>query len=175
MASRPNPILEDLARIKRELEALGRMNLKVGIQGDADGELLTIANVHEYGCTIKVSPKMRGYFRHAFNVNLKATTEYINIPERSFIRASFDAGQQEMNDIVSKAFDKLMKGDMTAEQAMESIGLQLVQMTQNFINTGQVKPPKGEFAQERSSQYTPLVDSGRLVLSITHVIEGGGS
>ena len=41
-----------LRRVKVEMEALNKLRIKVGIQGDADSELLMIANVHEYGATI---------------------------------------------------------------------------------------------------------------------------
>ena len=58
-------ITPELLRIKRELERLARMKIHIGIQGaagyDGDGvgksgapaDLLTIANVHEFGATIK--------------------------------------------------------------------------------------------------------------------------
>lgn len=45
-------ITPELQRIKRELEKLNRIRIKVGIQGDADSEILTIARVHEYGAVI---------------------------------------------------------------------------------------------------------------------------
>ena len=168
-----NPVVEDLMRIRRELTALNNMKIHVGIQGDANSDLLMIAAVHEYGCTIKVTPKMRGYFRYNFGVNLKASTGYINIPERSFIRASYDSGKQGIDGVIRMAVGRVVKDRWTAKQAAENIGLFCVQMTQDFINSGQVTPPKSQFTQERSSQYTPLFDSGRLVGSITYKIEGG--
>ena len=44
-----------------------------------------IAAVHEFGCTIKVTPKMRAYL-HYNGLHLKDSTQYVNIPARSFIR-----------------------------------------------------------------------------------------
>ena len=41
-----------LKQVRDELAALNRLKIKVGIQGDADSEILTIARVHEYGATI---------------------------------------------------------------------------------------------------------------------------
>ena len=176
-----NPILEDLARLRRELAALGKMKVHVGIVDDEGSEILTIAAIHEYGATIKMKPAMRRYlgaigmFDDSENYTPPAghKTGYINIPERSFIRASYDAGQQELNDIIRRAVNKVMNGTATAREAMDEIGLRASQLTQNFINEGNVQPPKGEFTQEHSSQYTPLVDSGRLVSSISYEIEGG--
>lgn len=45
-------IVPYLRKVKSEMEALNKLRIKVGIQGDADSELLMIANVHEYGATI---------------------------------------------------------------------------------------------------------------------------
>ena len=45
-------ITPELLRIKGELEKLQKLRIKVGIQGDADSEILTIARVHEYGAVI---------------------------------------------------------------------------------------------------------------------------
>ena len=45
-------IVPYLRKVKAEMEALNKLRIKVGIQGDADSELLMIANIHEYGATI---------------------------------------------------------------------------------------------------------------------------
>ena len=45
-------ILPHLRRVKAELEKLNGTRIKIGIQGNADSELLMIARVHEYGATI---------------------------------------------------------------------------------------------------------------------------
>ena len=49
------------------------------------GKEVNIAAVHEFGCTIKVTPKMRAYL-HRQGLHLKASTQYINIPPRPFLR-----------------------------------------------------------------------------------------
>jgi len=167
-----NPVLDDLARIRHELAALSKLSVHVGVLGDAGGDLLTIAAVHEYGCTINVTPKMRAFLHH-IGLHLRKETGAINIPERSFIRASYDAGQQEIERMVENAIGKVMRGQKTAAQAMEEVGMLAAQMTQQFINDGLVTPPKGSFTQERSSQFTPLVESGRLVGSITFEVRSG--
>lgn len=180
--AKANPVLEDLARIRREVQILAQMKIHVGIQGNAGSDLLMIANVHEFGATIKMTDKMRRYlgamglFDGDGNYTPPAghQTGYINIPERSFIRASYDTGKQKMDRIVREALDKMVTGERDAAGTMNAIGAQLAQMTQNYINEGNAKPPKSEFTQSRSSQHTPLVDSGRLVGSITWEVEGGG-
>ena len=44
-----------------------------------------IALVHEFGCTMAVTPKMRAYL-HYHGIHLNKTTQYINIPARPFLR-----------------------------------------------------------------------------------------
>jgi hypothetical protein len=173
-----NPILDDIRRLKRELAALQSMKIRIGVQGDEDSEILMIASVHEFGCTIKVTPKMRGFFRHNFNANLKNTTEYINIPERSFIRASFDAGRPALDAFIRDKFRAVIKGELTAAQAADKIGLYAAEMTKNFIREGKVEPPITDLAKEQraSTTETPLYDTGaNIVDRITFQIEGGGN
>src|SRR5699024_6262300 len=57
MASLFDPFREDMARIKRELEKLQGLKIHVGIMGDAGSHILTIADVHEYGATIRAHDK----------------------------------------------------------------------------------------------------------------------
>lgn len=174
----------ELARIKKELQALQGMEIHVGIQGDAGSDLLRIASVHEYGATIKMTDKMRRYLGamglfddgdgdEKYTPPEGAKKGYVNIPERSFIRASYDTGMGELSQICAAAIRHIYYDGWTAEQAANSIGAQAVQMTQSFIDAG-IDPPKSKFTQERSTQKTPLVDSGRLRESITWEIEGGG-
>jgi hypothetical protein len=170
-----NAILEDLRRIQRDLAALQRMKIRVGIQGDEGSEVLKIANVHEYGCTIEVTSRMRG-FLHSIGLHLKATTEHINIPERSFVRASYEADREDIDGIVKRAFARVIKGEWTPQHAAGAIGLQCAQLIQQYIDDNKVKPQVSEFTQERKSQYTTLYDSGTNIRDrITFKVEGGGN
>ena len=173
-----NPVIDDLRRIKRGLTLLNGQEIKIGICDNVSGEVLMIANVHEYGCTIKVTPRMKAFLRYK-GINLKSTTAYINIPERSFIRESFDTGQREMNEIVKAEYVKVINGETTPEKAMESIGMQLVQLTQNYVREGKVTPEISDYTKEHraSTTETPLFDTGDNIVSrISYkiVTEGGG-
>ena len=57
-------------------------NVFVGVK---KGDEANIAAVHEFGCTIQVTPKMRAYF-HYQGIHLKASTQFIVIPPRPFLR-----------------------------------------------------------------------------------------
>lgn len=45
-------IVPFLKQVRNEMQTLNHLKIKIGIQGDADSEILTIARVHEYGATI---------------------------------------------------------------------------------------------------------------------------
>jgi len=64
----------------------------------------------------------------------------VTLPERSFIRASFDSSQKDLSDIVAKAMEKMLKGDITPDAAAESIGAQSAQLVRNYISKNQVTP-----------------------------------
>lgn len=55
------------------------------LYGGIIGDEANIAAVHEFGCTIHVTPKMRAYL-HYQGIHLKASTQYIHIPARPFLR-----------------------------------------------------------------------------------------
>ena len=57
-------------------------NVFIGVK---KGKEVNIAAVHEYGCTIRVTPKMRAYL-HYQGVHLKPSTQMIYIPARPFLR-----------------------------------------------------------------------------------------
>ena len=59
-----------------------RDNVAIGVK---KGEAGKIAAVHEFGCTIAVTPKMRTYL-HGIGLHLRASTTHINIPPRPFFR-----------------------------------------------------------------------------------------
>ena len=53
--------------------------------GVKKGKEVNIAAIHEFGCTIAVTPKMRAYLHHQ-GVHLKTETTHIHIPARPFLR-----------------------------------------------------------------------------------------
>jgi len=176
-----NNITPELQRIKSELIKLSGMSITVGVQGDEDSELLKIARVHEYGCEIKMTDKMRrfmgakGFFDDYKNYSPPPgkVKGVVKIPERSFIRAGFKASQDRLREIIRVAVSHVIKDKWTAQQAADSVGAQALQAVRDYFNT-QLKPPKSAVTQKFSTQYQPLYDSGRLFNSITYKVESGG-
>lgn len=126
-----DPILADFDRLKNACQELSQKKVLVGIVGDVDSNVLKIAHAHEYGDG--------------------------KLPERSFIRASFDADQAALNGIVSGELSKVLSGQTTPSAAAESIGAQSAQLVQNFIDSNRVKP-QSDFS--RKTQRTTLYETG---------------
>lgn len=126
-----NAILSDFERLKSACCEMSGKKIIVGIVGEADSEVIAIAHAHEYGTD--------------------------KLPERSFIRASFDADQEKLSGIVTKQVDKVLTGETSASSAANAIGAQAAQLVQNFIDDNRVKP-QSDFSKK--TQHTTLYETG---------------
>ena len=125
-------ILVEFERLKSACRSMDGKKIVVGIVGDGvDSEVLKIAAAHEYGTD--------------------------KLPERSFIRASFDADQDKLGSIVSGQVNKVLSGQISADAAANAIGAQAAQLVQNFIDENRVKPPS-DFSKK--TQHTTLYETG---------------
>lgn len=73
--------------------------------GVAPGPLGRVARVQEYGCTIAVTDRMRAYL-HAEGLHLAASTEYVTIPPRPFVRP----GLRRARGLVRAALTRELRG-----------------------------------------------------------------
>ncbi|MEH6943391.1 hypothetical protein [Bacillus sp. JJ722] len=150
------------------LKELDKNQIKVGILGK-DSELSMIAAVHEYGTEITVTEKMRKWFA-ANGFPLKKETTKIVIPERSFLRSGFD---ESVDDIAKKIEDLaplVLQNQVDPQIFMNMIGLEFAGKIQQKIRNLR-GPANSDMTVERKGSSNPLVDSGRLVGSISHKIE----
>lgn len=130
--SNANEILVEFERLKSACRSMDGKKIVVGIVGDGvDSEVSKIAAAHEYGTD--------------------------KLPERSFIRASFDADQDKLGSIVSGQVNKVLSGQISADTAANAIGAQAAQLVQNFIDENRVKPPS-DFSKK--TQHTTLYETG---------------
>lgn len=125
-------MLADFNRLKENCRKLAGQKIVVGIVGTADSEVLEIARSHEYGVPGK-------------------------LPERSFIRKSFDEDKDKLGEIVEKQVRKVLGGQTSAEAAANAIGAQAAQLVQNFIDDNRVKP-QSDFSRKRI--HTTLYETG---------------
>lgn len=165
MAIKYKTIKNDFPRIKQALESINGRKLIIGASGD-DAWLV---GIHEYGCVINVTPKMRAYL-HGKGLHLKDTTTQIIIPERSFMRAGHDACVGEVMNKADKVVGQLIAGKITEEQLFDMIGLAMSTQIKTYARD-LAAPPNHPFTQEQKGSSNPLVDTGQMIESITWEVE----
>lgn len=140
-----NVILSDFEKLKTACNEMAGKKILVGIVGEADSEVIKIAHAHEYGTG--------------------------KLPERSFIRASFDADQAKLGEIVSGQVNKVLSGKTDAASAANAIGAQAAQLVQSYIDDNRVKP-QSDFSKK--TQHTTLYETGTHIRDrIAYKVEEG--
>lgn len=135
--------------------------VKVGVLADdskggmhvpgADLTVAEIAAVHEYG------------------------TQDGHIPERSFIRSTFDKKREELVAVGKRMMGDVLRGRIGVKQALNMMGSALASEVKSAITDGEgIPPPNAPSTIAAKGSSRPLVDTGRMLNAVTWVIEDGG-
>lgn len=158
-------IKDDTPKMKKSMKLLDVRHINVGYIGG--GEEAWLAAIHEYGCDILVTEKMRNYL-HARGLHLKPTTTHIHIPERSYLRAGFDKNHEKILKINEEALAKcLLDGDV--DIFLESVGLMLCDAIKDFAVELR-EPPNHPFTIEGKGRSNPLVNTGDMINALTYEV-----
>lgn len=149
------------------LEELNGKKISVGVLGG--GEQAWLASIHEYGCRIKVTDKMRAYLA-ATGPHLKKTTQYITIPERAFLRNGYDKNKDEVISKAERVLGDVIGGTLSLEQFYELIGLLLKSKIQDYARDLD-SPPNHPYTISHKGSSNPLVKSGDMIGSISYKVE----
>lgn len=186
--------------ILRELRYIHGHKVQVGVFGDEGSWIVMVASVHEFGTiirpkkgrylTIPLKPWVRdkkardipGLFRPKGTKILARKkgkdfealyylAKKVEIPERSYLRSSFDEEKAKINQLVHKMLVQVFAGKMTGEQLLNRLGLYLQSMVQAKIRSITSPPKSGvTMAVEGPGKSNPLIDTGRLMQSITYQV-----
>lgn len=140
-----------------------------GVSVGATGEQAYIAGIHEYGCRIKVTEKMRAWFAYQ-GYPLKKSTQVIVIPERSFLRNGFDEHAVGVVEKYDPLLGKVLGGEANGELLLQGIGLELASKIKSYARKLS-KPPNTEMTKERKGTSNPLIGSGGMIESISYEVE----
>lgn len=95
-------------------------------------------------------------------------------PERSFLRASFDANREKylarMRQYVGEVYD----GRMVFSTALGRLGLEAASDTREFIRAG-IAPANTPSTIAAKGSSKPLIDSSQLINAITHQVDLDGA
>lgn len=157
----------DFPKVERAIAGLDGKKVSVGVLGG--GEQSWLASIHEYGCIIEVTPKMRKYLA-ATGLHLKKTTTHITIPERAFLRNGYDENKNAVIDIAEDLLVDVLGGTMSADQLFEAIGLEMKSRIQDYARDLN-NPPNHPYTVDRKGSSNPLVDSGDMIGAISYKVE----
>lgn len=157
----------DLPEIAKTLTALNGKSVKVGA---FEGENAWLAGIHEYGCNITVTPKMRA-FLHANGLHLSDSTRVIRIPERSFLRTGHDANADRILKQTERALGQVIAGKMSIDDMLDLYGEQMATAIKTFARDLRT-PPNHPYTIDKKGSSNPLVDTGQMIESITWKKEG---
>lgn len=168
-------------------------SVKVGLLANKGGseevspnlDMAGLGAVQEFGATIKVTDKMRGYFAYAFGINLKKTTTEIVIPARSWLQKPIERSAELRKKIRQKA--ELTKEEISlAEEFISEYGesgilkelayavatsaLEIIDEAFDSSGFGEWQPNSPLTIREKGSA-KPLIDEGRLRSAVTYDIE----
>lgn len=138
-----------IKQLKTNVKSLSQLAVEVGIFGNDDAFYAMIAGVHEYGITIR---KEKGS---------------IVIPERSFLRSTFDEKQNDWFKFVHKRIPRLIDGDVDARQLLELLGTKMVSDIQKKIKDLD-DPPNAMSTIAQKGSSSPLIDTGGLRKRVTY-------
>jgi hypothetical protein len=146
----------ELLKVVKNLQD-SKAYVKAGVFGDKAGErgepltTVDLAVIHEFG-----APSA-------------------GVPERSFIRSSFEKHRPEYIAALRKLVAEVYGLKMSIPKALGIIGLRMATDMKRGITSGAgIPPPNAPATIARKGSDRPLVDTGRLMNSITwHVVTKG--
>ena len=151
--------------MQRQLHIIDGKKINVGVKG----EQAWLASIHEYGCRITITPKMRAWL-HKNGLHVKDSTTEIVIPERSFLRKGFDEKHMRAIEKAERVLPLVISGDMDSDQLYEIVGTLLRDGIKDYA-VSLNSPPNHPFTVDRKRSSNPLVDSGDMINSIEFEVE----
>jgi phage gpG-like protein len=91
-----------------------------------------------------------------------------NIPERSFIRATYDENLVKLQQISDVELKRIATGKSTVKESLSRMGEWLTAKMKNKIRE-RIAPSLSPKTIAAKGSDVPLIDSGQLIQSITHV------
>lgn len=128
------------------LTGMETTTVTVGLRGEVGSDLIKYATANEFG------------------------TE--KIPERSFLRSTFDNGRFAYIQALRFSVTQVLEGQRSLEQSMGRLGLRVLSDVQTTI-TELDDPPNAPYTIAKKGADNPLIDTGRMRQSVDFAVEIG--
>lgn len=135
-----------LQKFIRELQSAKRAEVVIGLQeGDMDnGESLADRGAHnEFGTK--------------------------DIPERSFMRSTFDEKQSDINSFIARQYDLVKQGRQTVYRALSLIGLRHESQIKTKISSN-IQPANDPKTVARKGSSRTLIDTGAMRAAVRYIV-----
>jgi phage gpG-like protein len=136
--------------------AAGRSFTKVGLPSGAPSAVVPDGPASDMEGVVKIAAV------HEFGAPNR------NIPERSFIRATYDENLTKLQQIQEVELSKILLGQSKVRESLARMGEWLAAKMKNKIRQ-HIPPPLSSKTIAAKGSNVPLIDSGQLIQSITHV------
>jgi hypothetical protein len=146
------------------VKSMNSHKIELGVFGEDGSNIVIYASANEFGARIPVTAKMRRYLASQ-GMFLKATTKFIQIPERSYLRSAIDDNKSNIEEFVRKTIQDVTQRKFDDKTALDRIGLYLVSLVQKKILSN-VPPANHPFTVQQKDSTHTLIDTGRLLQSI---------
>ncbi|WP_025727713.1 hypothetical protein [Heyndrickxia ginsengihumi] len=166
--------INNIDKLVKNVNQLKGRQIKVGVFGnekhkDSDIEMVDLARIHEYGCDIPVTDKMRAWFAYQ-GYPLKKETKIIHIPERSFLRSGYDENIDSISKKIKEMMPDVIAAEVDPDTFMDAIGKEFAGLIQKKLKSIE-SPPNTEMTTQRKGSSNPLQDSGQLAGAIRHEVD----
>jgi hypothetical protein len=157
-------------RIKRELKIFDKSYTAAGYFGSGGTPATDVAAraaVNEFGATIKVTQKMRGYLAAVLGIHLRKTTTVIRIPKRPYNRKTFDKNKKNIKNKITEEYNAILEGQRTARRALSRLGEWYVGLIKLTVRKGGFAP-NSKITTDRKGSSKPLIDTREMINATTH-------
>lgn len=165
MAGGGSKVVKDVNKIPKALAQLNQLKIrqaKVGIFDDAP-KLVAIGVMNEFGTNIPVNAdlhrKLRALIREygAPTDTLPKEGGQLRIPERSFLRATFDEREGEVVDAAPEHIVAMVEGNKDAYEVAQGIGRVLQEAVIERVVSGEGFEPNDPFTIALKGHARPLI------------------
>ena len=157
--------IDKLPAMKATIAEINGKSVTAGVRGHQ----AWLAGIHEYGCKITITPKMRAWL-HRNGLHVKDTTTHITLPERSFLRSGFDENKDRIIKDTQKLLSLAIDGKISGDDVLNQCGAWLREAIKDYA-TELNNPANHPFTVDRKHSNNPLVDSGDMIEHIEYKIE----
>lgn len=158
-----NKTMREIKKLDGSYTAVGWF----GHGGDPSNDVAARAAVHEFGATIRVTKKMRGYLAAVLGIFLRKKTNVIRIPSRPFIRKTASLYKGKLRERQEIEYNNLLGGRFTAKQVLSRLGEWYVGRLKFVMLRVRFKPLSSATVRAKGSS-KPLVDTGQMIGATTH-------